>query len=355
MAAKATGTNVGTYTMGLAGTSFTLANGVSGNFTSSSIRFDVTDGALTITKRPVTLKSADLSKEYDGTALVNGTTPVEVSGDGWAEGASYAFTGSQTVAGNSANAFTYTLNSNTKAENYTITKDEGTLTVKDCAEKYQVSVTANSTSTTYDGRVHSAKGLESTTVIANGRTFTVEGLTTSDPKGTDAGEYTNHITGTPIVRDAAGNDVTSQFEVTTIDGKLTIAKRAVTIKPVKASKEYDGTPLVATDFQIVSGSFAEGEGIESCTYGGQQIQVGTSESTIETVTPMAGTNIEKNYSLKKDPGALTVTNRDAKYKIEVEAVSATATYDGEEHAASGIVTDKFEIDGVEYAVSGLTA
>ena len=365
VSAKAAGTNAGTYNMGLAGTSFTLVDGASKNFT--NIRFDVTDGKLAITKRAVTLKSADLSKEYDGTALVNGSTPVEVSGDGWAddEGATYVFTGTQTTAGSSANAFTYTLNSNTNPNNYTITKTEGKLTVKDRAEKYKVTVVANSTSTTYDGRVHSAKGLESTTVIANGRTFTVEGLTTSNPEGTDANvkpdDYINHITGTPVIKDAAGNDVTSQFEVTTVDGKLTIAKRDVTIKPAKADKEYDGTPLVATDFQIVSGSFADGEGIESCTYGGQQIQVGTSKSTIETVTPMANTNL-KNYNLTKDPGALTVIDREAKYNIEVEAVSASATYDGKEHVASGIVinksgivTNKFKIDGVEYTVSGLTA
>ena len=364
VAAKATGTNVGTYTMGLAGTSFTLADGVSNNFTSASIRFDVTDGALTITKRPVTLKSADLSKQYDGTPLVNGATPVEVSGDGWAagEGATYAFTGTQTAVGSSANAFTYTLNSNTKAENYTITKEDGTLTVKDRAEKYKATIKANSATVTYDGKTHEAKGLESTTVIANGHMFTVEGLTTTNSKGTgvgaegiDAGEYANKITGTPVIRDAAGNDVTSQFEVTTVDGKLTIAKRDVTIKPAKISKEYDGTPLVATDFEVVSGSFAEGEGIESCTYAGQQIQVGTSESTIETVTPKANTNLNKNYNLTKAPGALTVTDRNAQYKIEVEAVSATATYDGEEHTASGLVTDKFTIKGVEYTVSGLTA
>ena len=372
VAAKATGTKVGTYTMGLAGTSFTLADGVSGNFTSASIRFDVTDGALTITKRPVTLKSADLSKEYDGTPLVNGATPVEVSGDGWAagEGATYAFTGTQTAVGSSANAFTYTLNSNTKAENYTITKEDGTLTVKDRAEKYKATIKANSATVTYDGKTHEAKGLESTTVIANGHMFTVEGLTTTNSKGTgvgaegiDAGEYANKIMGTPVIRDAAGNDVTSQFEVTTVDGKLTIAKRDVTIKPMKASKQYDGTALVATDFEVVSGSFAEGEGIESCTYAGQQIQVGTSGSTIETVKPKANTNLDKNYNLRKDPGALTVTNRDAdaKYKIEVEAKSATATYDGEEHVASGLVTDKFTIKDkftnkdVEYTVSGLTA
>ena len=363
VAAKATGTNVGTYNMGLAGTSFTLADGVSNNFTSASIRFDVTDGALTITKRPVTLKSADLSKEYDGTALVNGATPVEVSGDGWAagEGATYAFTGTQTAVGSSANAFTYTLNSNTNAENYTITKTNGTLTVKDRAEKYKVTIKANSATVTYDGKTHEAKGLESTTVIANGHTFTVEGLTTTNSKGTgvgaegiDAGEYANKITGTPVIKDAAGNDVTSQFKVTTVDGKLSIAKRDVRIKPVKASKEYDGTALVATDFEIVFGSFAEGEGIESCTYGGQQIQVGSSDSTIEKVTPKANTNLD-NYNLEKGTGALTVTDRSAQYKIKVEAKSATYTYDGEEHIVSGLVTDKFTIDGVTYTVSGLTA
>ena len=363
VAAKATGTNVGTYNMGLAGTSFTLADGVSGNFASASIRFDVTDGALTITKRPVTLKSADLSKEYDGTPLVNGATPVKVSGDGWVEGegASYAFTGTQTAVGSSANAFTYTLNSNTKTENYTITKTNGTLTVKDRAEKYQVTIKANSATVTYDGKTHEAKGLESTTVIANGHTFTVEGLTTTNSKGTgagaegiDAGEYTNHITGTPVIKDAAGNDVTSQFEVTTVDGKLTIAKRDVRIKPVKADKEYDGTALVATDFEVVFGSFAEGEGIESCTYGGQQIQVGSSESTIETVKPKANTNLN-NYNLEKGTGALTVTDRGAKYEIKVEAKSDTFTYNGEEHIVSGLVTDKFTIDGVTYVVSGLTA
>ena len=357
VSAKATGTNFGTYKMGLAGTSFTLVDGASKNF--SNVRFEVTDGKLDIAKRAVTLESADLSKEYDGTPLVNGATPVKVSGEGWAagEGATYTFTGTQTAVGSSPNAFTYALNSNTKAENYTITKTDGKLEVTDRAKKYEVTIKANSTSTTYDGRVHSAKGLESTTVIADGLEYTVEGLTTSDPQGTDAGEYDNLITGTPVIKDAAGNDVTSQFKVTTVDGKLTIAKRDVRIKPVKANKQYDGTALVATDFEVVSGSFAEGEGIESCTYGGQQIQVGTSESTIETVKPKANTNLDKNYNLTKDPGALTVTNRDAdaKYKIEVEAVSATATYDGEEHAASGLVTDKFTIDGVEYTVSGLTA
>ena len=90
------------------------------------------NGTLTVTKRNVTITSANLSKEYDGKALTNGNTALATE-SGWVdgEGASYTFTGSQKAVGSSANAFSYTLNSNTKADNYVITKTEGTLTVTD--------------------------------------------------------------------------------------------------------------------------------------------------------------------------------------------------------------------------------
>lgn len=86
-------------------------------------------GKLTITKRNVTLTSADASKPYDGMALTNKN--VTVGGNGFAdgEGATYNVTGSQTEVGESANAFTYTLNNNTKESNYNITKHEGKLKI----------------------------------------------------------------------------------------------------------------------------------------------------------------------------------------------------------------------------------
>lgn len=86
-------------------------------------------GSLKVTPREVVLTSGDAEKAFDGTALTN--TEVVVSGDGFAagEGASYDVTGSQTKVGESANAFSYTLNEGTKADNYTISTVEGTLTV----------------------------------------------------------------------------------------------------------------------------------------------------------------------------------------------------------------------------------
>lgn len=85
--------------------------------------------SLTVTPRDVTLASASDSKAYDGTALTNDAITISGSGFVSGQGATYDVTGSQTNAGSSSNSFTYTLNEGTKAENYKITKTEGTLTV----------------------------------------------------------------------------------------------------------------------------------------------------------------------------------------------------------------------------------
>ena len=69
---------------------------------------------------------------------------VEMDGFAANEGASYNFTGSQTIVGSSENKFTYTLNAKTNAENYNITTVPGTLTVTNRAVKYEIPVTVPS-------------------------------------------------------------------------------------------------------------------------------------------------------------------------------------------------------------------
>lgn len=319
----------------------------------------VENGSLVIGKAKVTLKSADLSKAYDGTALENGGTALATE-DGFVEGegATYTFTGSQTLVGSSANAFDYTLNEGTKAENYDIEKTEGTLTVTDReeADKYEITVTANSATETYDGTEKTASGVTGTTFANDkGAQFTVEGLSAS-VSGTDTGEYANEVSGTPVVKDAAGNDVTKQFKVKTVNGKLVIDKRAVTIKPKDATKAYDGEPLKATEWEVVSGSFVNGQSIANPQYDGSQTVPGSGESSITTWGYAEGTNAD-NYSITAAKGSLTVTDRadGEKYKIAVTANSAEFTYDGNEHAVEGFETLEFTVDGNEYTVSGLSA
>lgn len=89
----------------------------------------VGQATYTITPRDVTLTSGSATKEYDGTPLTNDTVTAEGKGFVNGEGATYTVTGTQTAVGSSENNFTYTLNSDTKAVNYNITTQCGTLTV----------------------------------------------------------------------------------------------------------------------------------------------------------------------------------------------------------------------------------
>ena len=118
---------------------------------------------------------------------MNGDTALEVeSGFAEGEGATYNFTGSQTVVGSSANAFSYELNSNTNIDNYAISKQEGTLTVTNREAKYEITVKANSATATYDGKEHEAVGVETYEFTVEGNSYTVSGLSTEDPKQKDA-------------------------------------------------------------------------------------------------------------------------------------------------------------------------
>ena len=348
------GTDAGTYDARFAeGTVGTVDK------TEKYIVVSAEDGSLVIGKAKVTLKSADLSKKYDGTALENGGTALATeTGFAEGEGATYAFTGSQTLVGSSANAFNYTLNEGTKADNYDIDKTEGKLTVTDReeADKYEITVTANSATKTYDGTEKTVSDVTDTTFTNDkGAQFTVEGLSAT-VSGTDAGEYANEVSGTPVVKDAAGNDVTKQFKVKTVNGKLVIDKRAVTIKPKDATKAYDGEPLKATEWEVVSGSFVDGQSIANPQYDGSQTVPGSSESSITEWDYAEGTNAA-NYNITAAKGSLTVTDRadGEKYEITVTANSAEFTYDGNEHAVEGFETLEFPVDGNKYTVSGLSA
>ena len=344
----ATGTNAGEYPAAFARGTVGMTDGTGKYILSKAI-----DGKLEIGKAAVTLKSATLSKKYDGNALVNGDTALEIeSGFAEGEGATYNFTGSQTVVGSSANAFSYELNGNTNIDNYEISKQEGTLTVTNREAKYEITVKANSATATYDGKEHEAVGVETYEFTVEGNSYTVSGLSTEDPKQKDAGSYTNNITGTPVVTDKEGNVVTSEFEVKTENGSLEIGKAAVTLKSATLSKKYDGNALVNGDTALeIESGFAEGEGA-TYNFTGSQTVVGSSANAF-SYELNGNTNID-NYEISKQEGTLTVTNREAKYEITVKANSATATYDGKEHEAVGVETYEFTVEGNSYTVSGLS-
>ena len=293
------------------------------------------------------MKSADLNKEYDGKALVNGKTALAKE-EGWAEGegATYAFTGSQTVVGSSANAFSYTLKDGTKADNYTISKTEGTLTVKDRATKYEITVKAKSGTATYTGKEHKVEGFEATEFTVDGNKYTVEGLTASGATGTDAGNYTSKVTGKAVVKDAADNNVTKQFTVKTENGSLVINRKKYTVETLDGNKTYDGTPLTAGAKinGIIAGEVVEIKTTKSLTDVGNILN-DKYELTWKTAKAT-------NYKLDGEKfGTLTVTTQSIDPGTDPENPNPDYTgakvnspsdevYDGKEHKWIPTVTDK---------------
>lgn len=144
--------------------------------------------------------------------------------------------------------------------------------------------------------------------------------------GTNAGEYAVNVIGTPIVKDADGNDVTAQFAVSSESGKLTIDKRSVTLTSVTDTKVYDGKALSNDEITVTEDGFAEGEG---ATYdvSGSQILAGESANAF-TYSLNEGT-IADNYDITTVEGKLTVTKADS--SGEVTAVSGLV-YDGKAKA-----------------------
>ena len=340
------------------------------------------DGKLTINKRKVTLKSADLSKTYDGTPLVNGKTALATE-DGFVsgEGATYTFTGSQTVVGSSANAFTYTLNEGTNAGNYEVAKTEGTLTVTQ--NEKAITITANSHTWEYDGQAHSDGGY---TVEYDGKTYKVEaGETATLPTGdvvkakitktvtnvSDSAAGNNTIDELTIVN-AAGEDTKGQYKtVTLIPGTLTITKRGAGEEKVKITAadntvEYDGQPHgaklnaanqieVGTSFTVTN--LAEGHSVKTLAIEGSETDAGVYADKLvpgkAVIVDGNGVEVTANYDITYVPGTLTITKRGAgDMKVVLTAADNTVVYDGQSHGAKLNAAGEIEA-GVSYTITNL--
>ena len=333
------------------------------------------DGKLTINKRKVTLKSADLSKTYDGTPLVNGKTALATE-DGFVsgEGATYTFTGSQTVVGSSANAFTYTLNEGTNAGNYEVAKTEGTLTVTQ--NEKAITITANSHTWEYDGQAHSDGGY---TVEYDGKTYKVEaGETATLPTGdvvkakitktvtnvSDSAAGNNTIDELTIVN-AAGEDTKGQYKtVTLIPGALTITKRGAGEEKVKITAadntvEYDGQPHgaklnAAGQFEVnvsyTTEYLAPGHKVQSVVISGTETAVGEYKNKLvpseAKIVDADGNDVTKNYEITYVPGTLEIRKNET--EIKVTANSHTWEYDGQAHSDGGYTVN---YNGVDYPVA----
>lgn len=249
--ATATGTDAGTYPMGLKPENFENKNA---NF--SKVTFVVTDGSLTITKREVTLTSASDSKVYDGTAL---TKPeVTVTGsfvDG--EVTDIKATGTITDVGTVTNTITFAKGEKFKDSNYAITKTEGTLEVTPITDKVTVTITGNTKTVRYNGKEQSVTGF--TYTAPEGVKVTPKDGFKPEAKGTDKGTYYMYLTKGDFI---VSSKIYKEFEIIVKDGYLEITRSGghhPRPKPTVEIEDDDALGLNTTDHFAYIVGYGNGE------------------------------------------------------------------------------------------------
>jgi uncharacterized repeat protein (TIGR02543 family) len=287
--------------------------------------YDITyvNGTLTVTSAniAITIKADSDSKTYDGKPLTkNSYTMTEgtlIAGDAIT---SVTVTGSQTDAGtsdNTASAAVIKHDGTDVTGNYTITYEKGSLEVT----KAGLTITADSDSKVYDGKPLT-KNSYTSTKLAEGDNIAAVTITGSQ---TFAGTGNNVASAAVIKHD--GKDVTGNYDITYVNGTLTVtpANIAITIKADSDSKTYDGKPLTKNSYTMTEGTLIAGDAITSVTVTGSQTDAGTSDNTASAaVIKHDGTDVTENYKITYAGGTLTVDP----VAIELTADSATKPYDG---------------------------
>ena len=343
----ATGTDAGTYYMGLKADQFANTNT---NF--AKVTFVVeTDGSLTITPRTVTLTSVTDEKVYDGTPLTRPNVTVE--GDGFVAGevSGIHATGSVTNVsdGEQPNTIVYTTSAGFKPGNYSIEKDEGTLKITPVTEKVTVTITGNNGSVGYDGNEHSVIGY--TTAIDN-QLYTVSDFTFTGEaiaKGTDANTYKMGLKAEQF-QNTSKNFTNVKFVVN--DGSLQINPRSVKLTSATDEKVYDGQPLTNGTVTVSGDGFVKGEGA-AYNVTGSQTNAGSSDNTF-TYTLNTGTKAD-NYVIEQKEGTLTVTPVTAEVTVTITGNKSTVTYNGAEQSVTGYKVESISnplYTAADFAFSG---
>ena len=323
-------------------------------------------GTLEVTPVAIELTANSAAKAYDGTPLTDSGYTISNGSFVGEEGlAGVTVEGSQTAVGSSANTITgHTLKSNTKAQNYTITYADGTLTVS--KNEKVITVTANSRTWEYDGKEHSDGGY---TVRYDGETYTVAagesqelptgGLTlTATVVGTvknvaDSAKDNNKITVVAIT-DAAGNVVNDQFKtITLVPGTLTITKRGageekVILEAANNAVVYDGQPhgvCLTADGKVEAGTsytityLVDGHSVETVITGsrtavGKYTGILVPDENNTRIVDGSGNDVTDNYEITYRNGDLEIV-APGTVVVEIKGIRDSVVYDGSKHEVNG--------------------
>lgn len=319
--ARAAGTDVNTYYMGLTAEDFTA---VSPNYKTVTVRY--TDGWLKITpitdEVTVTITGNTDTVVYNGTeqSVTGYTTDVgekaidvtlNQSGKDTAKGTNVG----KYMMGLTVADFTVTSGN---YSNIRVVVVDGWLEITPASVEQYATLTPQDVSKYYDGTPLAAG--TATAADSNGGEllveYSVDGETwVTDPAGITALNVSDSKT---LQVRASGSNYAGYLTGTQ---KVTINRRPVTLTSATAEKVYDGTPLTDGTVTVSEMGFAQGEGADYSVTGSQLHKGFSTNAFIYTLHE---NTLEENYLIKTVPGTLTVTAR----PLTITAGSASKQYDG---------------------------
>ena len=285
----------------------------------------------TVTKAPLSVQTNAATVVYDGTA--HGTTVSVTDGTNYDNLTFTAVAQADQTTQRYTNVGTYDMTAAVLdadqaailAKNYTLTSDDGTLVI----EPAPLTVTTADATVTYDGKAHGTTAQVTSGTNYDNLTFTaVAKADDATTTYTDAGSYT--MTGKTTA-------ATSNYQITYVDGTVTINPAAATITIPSQTYWVDGTTknLTSTVTGTVNGetlNYTLTDG--SATVGSQSI----------TATYDQTDAVNKNYVITVVPGTLTIGDVTVEYDYDYldttgQPVTVTTTTGVASHGTDATASD----------------
>lgn len=326
--ALAQGTDVGTYKGTIDYSGMRIVEKSSGSDVTNQFEVvEASEPTLIVEKAPISIVTPNDSKLYDGAPLI-ATEGAELSGLVNDETATLIVAGSRTDAGVSDNAYRIDWSGSAKESNYFI--DEETIGALEILPR-PITVTANGGEKQYDGKPLTA----AETGYAIGGEGLVEGHEADVAlSGSRTAPGTADATVASVAVKDGTADVTSNYDVTTANGTLTVtsrdAKYEVTLKANSSTGiVYDGAEKsakgVEADRFVIDGVEYAVSGY--LTQDPAETAAGTYTNNVTgdfKVEDPAGNNVTSEFAVHTEDGALEILPRE----VTLASGSATKIYDG---------------------------
>ena len=292
-----------------------------GNENGSNYDIEYRYGRLTVKPLPVTFKSGDASVTYGDTELTCKT--VELTAGRILDAHSYegVFSAAQKEVGTTENKFTVVIkdaDGADKTHNYDITYTYGNLTVT----KRPVQFSSANREKVYDDTPLD-NGDEKATITSGSLVPTHNFVAQFSESITDAGSVDNEFT--VAILNVLGEDKSGNYEMSYVNGALTVNKRPVQFTSDGAERVYDGTSLECTNKpRMTAGTLADGHDYTP-NFTVKVVETGERDNEF-TVRIADGNGADKteNYAVDCVYGKLIISKR----PVTIQTGSDQKVYDG---------------------------